>query len=143
MSEPKVKPFHALLWANYRETTMGCYLGDCERAFVRTCLEGTRQPLRVLDVACGSGALTLSMYDPEHTVWGIDLDALALGLFQQRSTAVPLTRGDAQQLPFADHSFDCVVAIQCVLYFDLHLFLRECNRVLANGGWLVLVQSAI
>src|SRR5262249_47217494 len=57
---------------------------------------------------------------------------------QQRSKEIPLVRGDGRWLPFADKSFDCVIAIECFEYFtDYHKFLEAVSRVLRSSGMLI------
>jgi len=109
---------------------MGRYLLEHEYAFAGRWLGQARQPCRVLDLACGSGSMGLPLR--------IDLDPLALAEIRRQSNRMPLVAGDALLLPFANNSFDCVIAIECFEYFtDCRGFLRAVNRVLVNGGTLI------
>lgn len=92
---------------------------------------------RVLDVGAGLGATA------DHlrlrfgaTAVGLDRSAEQLGL---RPIAVPLVRGDAMALPFADGSFKMLFC-ECVLSLLAHKeqALAEFARVLLPGGWLAL-----
>ena len=47
--------------------------------------------------------------------------------------------GDACRLPFADNSFDLVLALECIFAFPSRLnFFEEANRVLHPGGRLAI-----
>lgn len=94
------------------------------------------RPARVLDVGCGQGVLldALSSRLPEALLVGIDaVPAPATARWRG------VTGDIATQLPFADASFEVVVAgevIEHVPHPDL--MLAELRRVLAPGGLLVL-----
>ena len=73
---------------------------------------GRRAQGRVLEVAVGTG-LNLAYYPAEVTVTGIELSPAMLAIARKRAADlgrdVDLYQGDAQQLPFADASFDTAV----------------------------------
>jgi SAM-dependent methyltransferase len=56
---------------------------------------------RVLDVACGNGAVARQL--PAHFVVGVDLSAAELA-----GAPRPVVRADATQLPFGNESYDAV-----------------------------------
>lgn len=79
---------------------------------------------RVLDVGCGSGALTRAMavaVGPEGSVTGIDISAPLLALARERADFGGLdlswVEGDAQACVFAPASFDLVVSRFGVMFF--------------------------
>lgn len=87
----------------------------------------------VLDVGCGIGH-SFTELAPRPTI-GVDLDAGALA-GQDRETHV----ADMRALPFADGSFDALVAIQSIEHVpDADRALAEFARVLRPGGTAVLV----
>jgi SAM-dependent methyltransferase len=84
---------------------------------------------RVLDLACGDGALLAHM--SAHAI-GIDLSRAELAA--TRRTAV----ARAQALPFAANAFDAVTChLAFMLFADLPAVVRELERVLVPGGELV------
>jgi len=84
---------------------------------------------RVLDLACGDGAL-LRLLPPDAI--GLDVSRGELG---DRDRVV---QGRAQQLPFADRSFDAVAAhLAFMLFDDLPSVVSELERVLVPGGRFV------
>jgi 2-polyprenyl-3-methyl-5-hydroxy-6-metoxy-1,4-benzoquinol methylase len=106
----------------YRARTLACYEKVAERA-----------PKRLLDLGCNDGFfLSLVEGAEKH---GVDLERLpgaGKGFsFQQHD----LTRG----IPHADASFDVVHTSEVIEHLpDTEAYLKECRRVLAPGGTLVL-----
>ncbi len=84
---------------------------------------------RVLDLACGDGALLARL--PSGAI-GIDLCREELG------DAARTVQGRAQQLPFAPASFDAVTChLAFMLFDDLPAVVDELARVLVPGGRFV------
>lgn len=92
---------------------------------------------RVLDVGCGPGALTdrlARMLGPGH-VAAVDPSAPFVTATRQRCPGVDVRSGTAEDLPFADGSFDAALA-QLVVHFmrDPVAGLRQMARVTRPGG---------
>jgi SAM-dependent methyltransferase len=82
---------------------------------------------RVLDLACGDGAL-LERLGPQ----AIGIDS-SLGELRAASATVVAAR--AQKLPFADASFDAVAChLAFMLFDDIELVVAEVGRVLRPGA---------
>lgn len=98
----------------------------------------------VLELGVGTGK-NLPYYPPDVSVTGIDLTPGMLQRAQRQAARlgvdVALQVGDAQQLDFADGTFDEVVAtfVFCSVP-DPVLGLREAARVLKPGGRLLLLE---
>ena len=102
-----------------------------------------------LDVGVGTGDLAFGLLDasdPSVRVVGVDISPLMVDAVRQRAAArldprfAPLL-ATATGLPFADGSFDRVVAGFAVRNFgDLALGLREMRRVLRAGGRAVILE---
>ncbi|HUQ41145.1 MAG TPA: bifunctional demethylmenaquinone methyltransferase/2-methoxy-6-polyprenyl-1,4-benzoquinol methylase UbiE [Candidatus Limnocylindrales bacterium] len=103
-----------------------------------------------LDVGVGTGDLAfdlLAASDASSRVVGVDLSDAMLDLVRARAAKSALGRrfearpADAQALPFADASFDRVVAGFAVRNFgDLDAGLREMHRVLRASGRAVILE---
>ena len=131
---PESEPFY---WDQFRDTTVGRYLFGREYAFISRVLGRGTCARTVLDLGCGSGRLTVPLRNAGHHVVGVDLSLVALRAFRRRSRGIPLVQGDTSNLPFADGSFDGVVAIQTLEFVEVSAFMRQCGRVLRPGGLLI------
>jgi SAM-dependent methyltransferase len=100
---------------------------------------------RVLEVACGTGIVTsrllASLPAGAHLV-ATDLNPAMLDHARTRVAAdarLEWQKADAQQLPFADASFDHYVCQFGIMFFpDKVAALREAKRVLAPGGEILV-----
>jgi SAM-dependent methyltransferase len=96
-----------------------------------------RSGQRVLDVGCGPGALTAQLVERLGTdaVSAIDPSPSFVEALAVRFPAINVQSGAAEELPFADDSFDAALA-QLVVHFmtDPVSGLREMGRVTRPGG---------
>lgn len=101
-----------------------------------------RQGDRVLDVACGTGALTLAAADivgPAGSVAGLDANPEMLAVARRKSARIEWLDGTAEALPLPDNGFDAVVSQFGFMFFeDKPQALREMVRVLRPGGRLAV-----
>jgi SAM-dependent methyltransferase len=103
---------------------------------------------RVLDVGCGTGALTLAAAEaagPAGSVVGLDANPEMLAVARHKPVQVEWVEGRAEDLPFADDSFDAVASQFGFTFFeDKPKALREMMRVLKPGrGLAVAVCDAV
>ncbi len=99
-------------------------------------------PAGVLDVGCGTGQLLSRLADllPQAALCGVDPAPRMAEVAQQRGLAVLVAVAEA--LPFPDATFDLVVTSTSFDHWkDQVGGLRECHRVLARGGRLLLVDQ--
>lgn len=94
---------------------------------------------KILEVSCGHGGgasyLTRTL-EPAHYT-GVDLNRTGIAFCRQRHQLERLNflEGDAQNLMFANHTFDAVINVEAShCYPDFPRFLAEVSRVLRPGG---------
>jgi demethylmenaquinone methyltransferase/2-methoxy-6-polyprenyl-1,4-benzoquinol methylase len=98
---------------------------------------------RVLDVACGTGDLSLTLFEITGArVVGIDFCRPMLEIAAGKtSNQVRLIEGDALALPFQDGSFEAVtIAFGLRNLSSVEGGLAELRRVLKPGGWAAVLE---
>ncbi|MFI1176612.1 class I SAM-dependent methyltransferase [Streptomyces melanogenes] len=99
--------------------------------------------MRVLDLGCGDGLLLeLLARGPGRQLAGVDLSSHSLALARRRPALsdARLEEGRAQELPFAEDSFDaCVSHMALMLMSESEQVAAEVARVLSPGGSLACV----
>lgn len=107
---------------------------------------GVKNGYRLLDAGCGFGGTTACLNDNFNNMQlvGLNIDPRQLDRARQEvkpreSNQIEFVEGNACQLPFADASFDVVLAVECIFHFPSREdFFREARRVLRPGGKLAL-----
>jgi ubiquinone/menaquinone biosynthesis C-methylase UbiE len=101
---------------------------------------------RVLELAFGTGNLLLDAHEAGYHPTGIDLSPAMIRITQRKlrnhQTQLPLVRARAQDLPFAQASFDSVLCTFPAAFLTTHDTLDEIARVLCPGGRAVVVPMA-
>jgi len=105
---------------------------------------------RILEVGCGSGALcrlAALRIGPEGRLTGLDISPDMLAAARRSADEYGLAEtlsfdvGAAKVLPYADASFDAVLAARLLLHVDRpDVVLREMTRVVRSGARLVLMD---
>lgn len=114
---------------------MGRYSVPLARLFAEFAGVGSGVP--VLDVGCGTGALTGELIARlgAHAVCAVDPSESFVAAVQHRYPGVRVQRAAAEQLPFEDRLFRAALAQLVVHYLtDPVAGLREMARVTAHGG---------
>jgi ubiquinone/menaquinone biosynthesis C-methylase UbiE len=125
----------------------GDFAEAAERMCRRVCdTAGVGDGQRIVDVGCGLGG-TLASLDARFRglqLTGLNIDPRQLDYARRHVRAhdgnrIRLVHGDACEMPFADQSFDVVLAVECAFHFaSRSRFLSEAARVLRPGGRLAL-----
>ena len=110
---------------------------------------GRTRPLRVLEIACGTGRAGAQLMKalPDASYTGVDLSPYYIDVARERMAGagdVTLLVANAEELPLPDESFDAVVCVY--LFHELPRNARrrvwqEMRRVLRPGGCLVIEDS--
>jgi demethylmenaquinone methyltransferase/2-methoxy-6-polyprenyl-1,4-benzoquinol methylase len=112
------------------------------RALESSLVEGAR----VLDVACGTGDLSLVLAEAGAVrVVGLDFCRPMLEIARRKAEAdsrlIPFVEGDALRLPFADETFDAAtIAFGLRNLAGVADGLRELRRILRPGGRLAVLE---
>lgn len=109
---------------------------------------GPRAGERALDVCCGTGDITLQLARKGVEVVGLDFSERMLEIARARQlrtgNALPrieFLSGDAQNIPFADNSFDIITigyGLRNLTSWERGLF--EMHRVAKPGGRIVALE---
>lgn len=90
---------------------------------------------RLLDVATGPGYVAAAAAERGASAVGVDFSAAMAALATRQYPSVRFSVGDAEQLPFAENSFDAVVTNFGLLHLGRpELALSEAQRILRPGG---------
>jgi demethylmenaquinone methyltransferase/2-methoxy-6-polyprenyl-1,4-benzoquinol methylase len=98
---------------------------------------------RMLDVACGTGDLSLTLFEITGArVVGTDFCRPMLEIAARKTAhRIPLIEGDALNLPFRDGTFDVVtIAFGLRNLSSVEGGLAELRRVLKPGGWVAVLE---
>jgi demethylmenaquinone methyltransferase/2-methoxy-6-polyprenyl-1,4-benzoquinol methylase len=106
---------------------------------------------RILDVACGTGLVTLALAQRGCEVVGLDQSDAMLEVAQSGlaragglGTRVSFVVGQAEALPFEDGEFDALSFTYLLRYVDDRVAtMRELARVVKPGGRLGMVEFAV
>jgi ubiquinone/menaquinone biosynthesis C-methylase UbiE len=136
-------------WRKFSERTLAAAFGAINREKLQKIATGQQRPLRILDVACGSGLLLaqLACSFPGAELYGIDAsnDMLAqtrqllqgttnIHLFQ-----VTVGEGETAGLPFEEAFFDLITCTNMLHYLTEPIaVLQRLRRLLTPNGQIVL-----
>ncbi|MDQ6626385.1 MAG: class I SAM-dependent methyltransferase [Verrucomicrobiota bacterium] len=116
------------------------------RAHVINSVAPTQAGFKLLDAGCGSGGMLarLRKHFPSASLTGMDFVPRALELTRERNIGAELVQGRADDLPFADSSFDVVLSLDVIVLhgIDDRVAISEMHRVLRPGGKLIVNVAA-
>lgn len=125
-------------WEIVNSTRMGQYLFKKDLKFIKSSLKSANMNF-CLDIGGGSGRITVPLSKLGIDVVVLDKDPVPIQILHEKDSGIPICLGDAQQLPFKDSIFDCIICLQMVDYLlNKKLFFDECNRILKHGGFLLI-----
>lgn len=97
---------------------------------------------RVLDVACGTGVLTLAAAErvgADGSVIGADINEGMLAVARGKSQTIKWEHAAAEKLPYPDNQFDIVISQFGLMFFEDRLAsIQEMMRVLGSGGRMAI-----
>ncbi len=96
----------------------------------------------ILDVGCGDGPITSLLFDTGFPqIMGLDVSKEAIKMAREKEKRISFLVGSCQNLPFADESFETVLAsemLEHLTYPDGQLFLKEAKRVIKPNGRVII-----
>ena len=108
-----------------------------------------------LDIACGTGDLTIALYKKGIEVVGLDIADKMLQIAENKSAKIATKRGDdttatpiyicgsAESIPFKNEQFDAVTISFGIRNFNhREECLKEIHRVIKKGGNLAILEFA-
>ena len=124
------------------------------QAMFRTLIDqiGPRPGEAILEIGCGAGSLVRLLarrLGDANPITGADVNPFLLREAAQLAEAESLgemirfTEGNAEALPFANHSFDCAYSVTVFEECDADRAIAEAMRVIRPGGRVGLVVRAV
>jgi demethylmenaquinone methyltransferase/2-methoxy-6-polyprenyl-1,4-benzoquinol methylase len=99
---------------------------------------------RVLDVACGTGAVTLELARRGYDVVALDQNENMLAVARRRVPGATFLTGEAERLPFADAEFEALTVTYLLRYVDdPAATVRELARVVKPGGVVSMLEFGL
>jgi SAM-dependent methyltransferase len=105
-------------------------------------LGGGRRPIRIVDLAAGTGKLTRALDGRGWHVVAVEPVAEMRAELRKAVPGVEVLDGTAESLPFGDNSIDAVCVAQAFHWFDIEAAAAEITRVLVPGGGLGVIRNA-
>lgn len=95
---------------------------------------------KILDAGAGTGRIALKLANLGANVTALDVSREMLRVLKNKTKkSIETVVGDAENMPFADESFDIVVAAFLIVHFNNpKYFFQEVYRVLKPGGVLIV-----
>lgn len=124
----RVSPFYELLFTDHLPH-IGTMAAAVSERF------GAKHHVKVLDMACGTGALSRRLEERGFCVTGLDFSFESLCRLKQSTGIIRLIQADAAALPFGPGCFDVVTCMGAWRHFpEPQRVLDEVRRVLRPSG---------
>ncbi|MGA9642261.1 MAG: class I SAM-dependent methyltransferase [Terriglobales bacterium] len=122
----RISPFYELLFTDHLSHI---------RTMVAVMGEEFPHGIKVLDIACGTGALSRRLEERGFCVTGVDFSFQSLRRLKQATNSIRVIQADAATLPFGSASFDVVTCMGAWRHFPVpEVVLHEICRVLRRDG---------
>jgi SAM-dependent methyltransferase len=141
--EGSAEAFKALERAGWNEKaeSYGLLTGPITARLVEPLLDaaGVVAGMRVLDVGTGPGYVAQRAAERGAVATGVDIADKVVALARRRHPGIRFVHGDAEELPFAERSFDVLVCNFAINHLPRpERAVREFARVVVPGGGIAL-----
>jgi len=134
-----------LFLLGYDKKTAKNIVSDLEKIFENTI--ATKKKIRILDIGCGTGAITRLLANNQYIekIIGIDAAPKMIKLASQRKSNITISfiNTVSEYLPFKDNIFDCVINTMFLHHIPLNSKIQtfsEINRVLKKDGIIYTID---
>jgi SAM-dependent methyltransferase len=137
-----VKAFERAGWSE-KAASYGLLTGRITARFIEPLLDAAevRAGTRILDVGTGPGHAARGAAERGAVATGVDIADEVVALARRRHAGVRFVRADAEELPFAEHSFDGVVCNFAINHVPRpERAMREIARVAVPGARIALTS---
>ncbi len=93
----------------------------------------------MMDVGCGTAYWLDHFSNDTSNLFGVDLSFGMLQKAAQRNKYFKLVQASAEFLPYKEKSFDIIICINALHFFNTNHFINECSTLLKPNGNIVLV----
>jgi len=137
-TNPFDRPEVAAAYDSWFDTPLGRAADRLEKELIYR-LAAPQPGERALDVGTGTGHYACDLAERGLTVTAIDPSEAMLGVARAKGCRVTWEQGQAEDLPFADGTFDLVLSVTTLEFVrDPARSLAEMARVTAPGGRMVV-----
>ena len=96
----------------------------------------------ILDIASACGA-NFNNYKKYGKIYGVDISEESIAFCRSKGIN-RIVRGDVHEIPFANKTFDIVLALDALEHFEDDIkVLEEIQRVIKIGGFLIITTPAM
>lgn len=93
-----------------------------------------------LDIGCGAGHSTDGLKSIADSVYGLDIGQDLLAKAQSRHPDVSFIHSNAEEMPFENHTMDCITVGTAFYWMNREAVLTEIGRILKPSGTLTIYR---
>jgi SAM-dependent methyltransferase len=114
--------------------------------FILGCLKDAKENIRILDVGCGYGRLSVPLIKafPKADILGMDMSHHYVKLYRENTRREAFV-GTMEAIPPDIGAFDCVIAVTVFMYMERVLAGKAVANLLAHlnpGGKLIIIEPS-